>query len=409
MSDEVGLLRGILDAPDDDVPRLGYADWLEERGDVRAEFIRTQCAAARMAAGDDRLAALRERAWQLLARHGRDWCAPLGLEPAACEFRRGFVEKVEITAERFLERAETLLASAPIRRVHFLHAAGHVGGLAACPWLRRLSALDLSGNSAVRDPEVAALAASEHLSGLTSLDLSSCSMDQPGVESLASAAALRGLRRLRLAGCGIRRDGLQAILNSPVLRGVRELDVRGNHQCWVNPNPGEPYVTRTETNVGNDGVLLLAQSLEAARLEAIDLGLNEIEQSGWDALLRSEHLAGVRRFNVYETDRVYDEEGPPGDDNAPYTINEEICDALCVAMPGATRRRIARHANDPRFTAPPCTIGRAVVRRLRRRFGERVTFDPPAERFGANITSPLPDGTRSDWYGYSAPLEPPDV
>jgi uncharacterized protein (TIGR02996 family) len=38
------LGRAISDAPDDDAPRLVYADWLEEHGDPdRAEFIRVQC------------------------------------------------------------------------------------------------------------------------------------------------------------------------------------------------------------------------------------------------------------------------------------------------------------------------------------------------------------------------------
>src|SRR5262245_50020718 len=44
--DEEALLQTIFDNPDDDAPRLIYADWLEERGDpvnvARAEFIRVQ-------------------------------------------------------------------------------------------------------------------------------------------------------------------------------------------------------------------------------------------------------------------------------------------------------------------------------------------------------------------------------
>jgi uncharacterized protein (TIGR02996 family) len=38
------FLGAINDEPDDDTPRLVYADWLEERGDpARAQFIRIQC------------------------------------------------------------------------------------------------------------------------------------------------------------------------------------------------------------------------------------------------------------------------------------------------------------------------------------------------------------------------------
>lgn len=35
------FIDAILTAPaGDDTPRLAYADWLEERGDARAEFVR---------------------------------------------------------------------------------------------------------------------------------------------------------------------------------------------------------------------------------------------------------------------------------------------------------------------------------------------------------------------------------
>ena len=40
--DEEAFLRAISAAPDDAAPRLVYADWLDERGDPRAEFVRVQ-------------------------------------------------------------------------------------------------------------------------------------------------------------------------------------------------------------------------------------------------------------------------------------------------------------------------------------------------------------------------------
>lgn len=44
MTTREGLMAAILAAPDDDLPRLVFADWLEENGEVdRAEFIRVQC------------------------------------------------------------------------------------------------------------------------------------------------------------------------------------------------------------------------------------------------------------------------------------------------------------------------------------------------------------------------------
>src|SRR5262245_37192027 len=47
-SDGAALLRAIIDNPDEDTPRLVYADWLDEQGGesnaARAEFIRIQIA-----------------------------------------------------------------------------------------------------------------------------------------------------------------------------------------------------------------------------------------------------------------------------------------------------------------------------------------------------------------------------
>src|SRR5262245_2593359 len=50
-----GFLAAIRAAPDDDTPRLVYADWLDEHGDPdRAEFIRVQVELARLAQDDPR-------------------------------------------------------------------------------------------------------------------------------------------------------------------------------------------------------------------------------------------------------------------------------------------------------------------------------------------------------------------
>lgn len=42
MSDEEAFIRAIVSAPGDDAPRLIYADWLDERGDPRGEYVRAE-------------------------------------------------------------------------------------------------------------------------------------------------------------------------------------------------------------------------------------------------------------------------------------------------------------------------------------------------------------------------------
>jgi uncharacterized protein (TIGR02996 family) len=51
VTDREALLAAILREPDEDMPRLAFADWLDENGEPeRAEFIRVQCRLARMPA-----------------------------------------------------------------------------------------------------------------------------------------------------------------------------------------------------------------------------------------------------------------------------------------------------------------------------------------------------------------------
>lgn len=88
MSDEAAFLNAILANPEDDAPRLVYADWLEERGDDlaarKAEFLRTTCRLLTVPAGPRRLpltTQLRQQATSL----DPEWLAVVSkLEVEAC-------------------------------------------------------------------------------------------------------------------------------------------------------------------------------------------------------------------------------------------------------------------------------------------------------------------------------------
>jgi uncharacterized protein (TIGR02996 family) len=69
MTDDFPFLRTIAAHPDDDAPRLVFADWLEERGETYAEFIRLQCGLPTPTA--------HARAAALLAASWRNWLAPV--------------------------------------------------------------------------------------------------------------------------------------------------------------------------------------------------------------------------------------------------------------------------------------------------------------------------------------------
>lgn len=87
MSDAAALLAAIRAAPDDDAPRLIYADWLEEHGQPeRAEFIRVQCELAR-----NDSPTLRQREAELMTEHHDVFAGPLAAPGLRFRFRRGFV------------------------------------------------------------------------------------------------------------------------------------------------------------------------------------------------------------------------------------------------------------------------------------------------------------------------------
>jgi uncharacterized protein (TIGR02996 family) len=160
MGDGELLLRAVIASPDEDTPRLVYADWLQENGqDERAEFIRVQCELSQPSELIGREYALKRREWEIL---GRDWsnadtwfCGDIfklsnisdgpqlhvrpadAPENAAREMRlhtargfahyaardmrlhtaRGFVHSVTCNAADWLKHADAILSKHPVREV----------------------------------------------------------------------------------------------------------------------------------------------------------------------------------------------------------------------------------------------------------------------------------------------------
>ena len=156
MNDGDALLAAICADPADDLPRLAYADWLEEHDDAaRAEFVRVQCELARLPHGPGhilgamrdpsvervgrlcqvvaRADALRRRERELLGayygppggvRHaGRLAFAGAAFRPVALRpeeqltFRRGFVAAITCTLAVWLKHGPSLVKAAPLEEV----------------------------------------------------------------------------------------------------------------------------------------------------------------------------------------------------------------------------------------------------------------------------------------------------
>ena len=92
MTAEDAFLRAILETPDDETPRLVFADWLEEHGDLiqaaRGELMRVQCELARWVPDLPRRTALQERESTLIRTFAQHWSDHLWDEQRRFELDR---------------------------------------------------------------------------------------------------------------------------------------------------------------------------------------------------------------------------------------------------------------------------------------------------------------------------------
>src|SRR5260370_26451208 len=104
MTQDEAFLQDIIAHPDDDAPRLIYADWLADHGQPeRAEFIRVECRSAARPLTARKWAALRKRAEPL----GAVWVARVSRPPiGACVRSRLFVPADRPTTPKAVQALE---------------------------------------------------------------------------------------------------------------------------------------------------------------------------------------------------------------------------------------------------------------------------------------------------------------
>ncbi|VTR92323.1 Repeat-companion domain protein OS=Isosphaera pallida (strain ATCC 43644 / DSM 9630 / IS1B) GN=Isop_0391 PE=4 SV=1: LRR_4 [Gemmata massiliana] len=229
--DQLALLRAIAAAPDDDTPRLVYANWLQENAQPeRAEFIRLQCVhARRLRAG--KLFAGEEREQELLSRFGDVWQAeyPVIRGVTWSGFWRGFPGVAVPNAATLARNAAAIWDAAPVESVVIQKMdLKSVTALAKSPFLNRLRGLELR-NYRVDSEPLHALLSNAALSGLWwfAFGGNTC-LDSSAVEVIASSESLRNIEMLTLRWCRITDLGALALVASPHLNNLRDLDLTGN-------------------------------------------------------------------------------------------------------------------------------------------------------------------------------------
>ena len=251
------FIREIVHHPDDDAPRLVYADWLDERGDERGEFIRIQCRLESLGLRDPERPQLESRALRLVRRNSKGWAGKLRRHASRWEFRRGLVAAARVDAPTFLRHHEEILAHAPIREIDFRKSHESLENLASCPALSRLSGIAFRHNELGRGgPQAAWRLPYDN-------DWSTYHNRQ--------ASHLHQLRRRSLAP-------LKKLLESESVRELKSLNLDDNV-------------------VGDEGAKIVSEAAPE-QLQSLSLRGSQITENGCSHIVKSKRLAKLRHIGL---------------------------------------------------------------------------------------------------------------
>jgi uncharacterized protein (TIGR02996 family) len=207
MTEEEAFLRAICEQPDEDTPRLVFADWLTEQGGAVntawANGIRAQIWQARGLPARQPLVFEsgygQEKVRERLG-------VPVGLVGG---WERGFPAALAADFRTLREAWPRVAFRVPVRALH-VHGVSEADAAAFVTW---------PGLSVLSELEVVA---------------SWESRTRPNVmPALAGCEGLRGLRVLKLWGAVLNDDAVTAILDSPHLAGLAALRLDADRSTWA--------------------------------------------------------------------------------------------------------------------------------------------------------------------------------
>lgn len=268
---ELAFLSQIRERPDDDGPRLIFADFLDDFGDPRGTFIRIQCALNRLPDDDPRRPDLEHQEKELLERYEKRWTAGLDGLSIGCTYRRGLIESITVDSVAFLTRGKEIFTYGPIRRVRFHDANRCFSELVDSRHLEQIPEIDLCGNT-LGNGGISQLARSKHFANVEYLHLGFNDLTDQGLRALADMPQLAQLRELYLDyNRLLSSPGLRALADSPFMSNLRHLDLSGN-------------------SLSESALKVLINGESLKKLDSLVLAGNQIGDGGLEALARSELL-----------------------------------------------------------------------------------------------------------------------
>ncbi|MFT3712350.1 MAG: TIGR02996 domain-containing protein [Archangium sp.] len=222
--EEDGLLKAITAAPDDDGPRLVYADWLEERGDARGEFIRLQVQLARGGTNVE----LQRRVNTLLKTSWKNYAGELAkyVSYPKHRFVRGFPQTVAMTGAAFAKHGERFFSRWPIEHLVFDNrhfTPTQLEQLVTTPAMARVRELSLTQIVGSPKRAVAALARGARFDSLQTLNLTGCGANANDWEQLFTRLDAPKLRAISLIHVGAHPALFAALASNEKLPALRSI------------------------------------------------------------------------------------------------------------------------------------------------------------------------------------------
>jgi uncharacterized protein (TIGR02996 family) len=313
------FLKRILAYPDDDAPRLIFADWLEEQASSlnsrnqavssqgsewspeRGRFIRIQIALSRFKEEETRESELtglskRDNAFndyseeehKLFNRFEADWIAPFHGLATGPEFRRGFVEKLNVDARNLVLHEHTLFSATPLRHICLMNVGDCLPGVFLCSCLSRLAGLTIN-HSRIGTPLARAIAHAEHLAGLKKLHLTSNNFDDDSIHHLVSSPLLANLEELDLSDNEkMGETSARALAASPHFHALRTLKLDKNRLGPVGAEAiaGSERLAKLErlvlsnNDIGMARLQTMSQTNSFFRVPTLDLSNNRLTAAG---------------------------------------------------------------------------------------------------------------------------------
>jgi uncharacterized protein (TIGR02996 family) len=350
--DEAGLLQAIADDPDDDLPALAYADWVEENGDPqKAELIRL-----RLASFDTGYS---HHEHQVLAANIGRWLGPL--RPHVVGGVGGFyratffvtVSMATFMLKAFQADAVRLFEQAKVTGLTLDGRTTRWDKVAASPLLASLRELRLP-RTQMNGAALDTLLGSPNLAHLHTLDLGYNSLDGNGLGRVAKATTLPRLRRLFMPSCRyIGTEQMAAFLAWPQAGRLTTLDLSEN---WLSAAQAAQ----------------LADSPRMAGLRVLNLSHNYLRSAGVVALASSPTFANLRRLHL--RDCHFDIEGALDLASSPHLRGLTFLEVSTNSIGERGARALAESPNlaGCRIDLRWCGLSDEAARELAQRFGDRL-------------------------------------